>query len=105
MSGKSQKKIITVDTVRHAATLARLSLDDGEVRRMQSQLARILGYIEQLDEVDTEDTPPTFHVLSSMKNVFREDELKKSLPVDEVLSNAPDRKGDFFKVPKVIKEA
>ncbi len=102
MSEGSSKKTITEDVVRYVAQLSRLSFDDKEVKKFKSQLADILGYIEQLTEVDTKDTPPTSHVLTSMKNVFREDELQKSLPVEEGLSNAPEKKGDFFKVPKVI---
>ncbi len=104
MSEKVPKKAITEKVVKYVAKLSRLSLDDGEIKKFQSQLSSILGYIEQLNEVDTTDTPPTSHVLSSMKNVFREDELKESLSADEALSNAPDRKDGFFRVPKVIKD-
>ena len=104
MPDDTSKKTITEDVVRYVARLSRLSLDEGEVKKFQSQLSSILDYIGQLNEVDTKGTPPTSHVLSSMRNVFREDELKISLPSDEVLSNAPGRKDDFFKVPKVIKD-
>ncbi|MBD3296388.1 MAG: Asp-tRNA(Asn)/Glu-tRNA(Gln) amidotransferase subunit GatB, partial [Candidatus Omnitrophica bacterium] len=61
--------------------------------------------IERLKEVDTRDTPPTTHVLPSMKNVFREDEPGGSLPPDKALMNAPVRRGDFFAVPKILKDA
>ena len=93
---------ITEDVVRHVAELSRLSLDDENVREFQCRLSRILEYIAQLNEVDTKDTPPTSHVMPSMKNVFREDKLKGSLSPDEALCNAPQRHGDLFKVPKVI---
>ncbi len=99
-----EKKTITKKTVEHVARLARLSLDDSQAGKMQSQLSSILDYIEQLNEVDTGDTQPTFHVLSSMKNVFREDEPRGSIPVEDALANAPERKDNFFKVPKIIKE-
>ena len=102
MSADSPKKTITEDVVRYAAKLSRLSLAEGEVSKFQTQLSNILDYIAQLNEVDTENTPPTSHVLTSMKNVFREDELKESLPADEAISNAPSKKDDFFKVPRVI---
>ncbi|MCD6256598.1 Asp-tRNA(Asn)/Glu-tRNA(Gln) amidotransferase subunit GatC, partial [Candidatus Aerophobetes bacterium] len=58
-------------------------------------------YVEKLREVDTANIPPTSHVLP-LKNVFREDKLSFSLSPDEALSNAPDRKDNLFKVPKII---
>lgn len=98
----NNRGLITEDVVKHVASLSRLSLDADNVARFQRQLAHILEYITQLDEVDIKGVPPTSHVLSSMKDVFREDELKPSLTPDEALSNAPERQGDFFKVPRVI---
>jgi aspartyl-tRNA(Asn)/glutamyl-tRNA(Gln) amidotransferase subunit C len=98
-------KIITEDVVRHVARLSRLELAPDEVARFQEQLGRILDYVAQLNEVDTDGVQPTTHVLSSMKNVFRDDEPRPSLSPDEALSNAPARYQDFFKVPKVIKDA
>lgn len=105
MSEPSKKKTITEDIVRYVAGLSRLSFNEKETSSFKGQLERILEYIEQLNEVDTEGTPPTTHVLSSMKNVFRQDEPKKSLSPEEALSNAPDKKGNFFKVPRVIKDS
>ena len=98
----SPKNLITEETVRYVAALSRISMDGGDVSRFSRQLADILGYIGQLNEVDTENTSPTTHVLPTMKNVFRKDELKASLTQDEALSNAPERHDGFFKVPKVI---
>ena len=95
---------ITEDVVRHVAKLSRLSLNDKEVSSFKSQLSGILDYIAQLNEVNTEGVPPTSHVLSSMKNVFREDEVRPSLEPEEATSNAPEKEGTFFKVPNVIKE-
>ena len=95
-------KIIDNDTVRHVAHLARLSLDDSELPQYCSQLRTILDYISQLNEVDTTSVIPTSHPLSSLKNVFRKDAIRTSLPVEAVLLNAPVREGDFFKVPQII---
>ena len=97
-----KKKTITSDTVRYVAGLSRLSFDERELVEFQEQLTRILDYVEQLNEVDTESTLPTTHVLPSMKNVFREDEPKASLSSEEALSNAPAKRDYFFKVPRVI---
>lgn len=98
----AKNNLITEEVVRHAARLSRLSLDAESVSTFRHQLSQILKYIAQLNEVDTKNTLPTSHVLSSLKNVFREDEPKESLSVEDVLKNAPQRHGNFFKVPKVI---
>lgn len=87
--------------VRHIARLARLSMSDEELDAMGSDLSDILAYIEKLDELDTSDVEPTSHVLD-LTNVFRSDEQRPSLPADEALSNAPDRSGSFYRVPKII---
>ncbi|MCK4851672.1 MAG: Asp-tRNA(Asn)/Glu-tRNA(Gln) amidotransferase subunit GatC [Candidatus Omnitrophica bacterium] len=102
MDNDVKDNLITEDVVRYVAKLSRLSLDEESISRFQRQLSAILEYIEQLNEVDTENLLPTTHVLSSMKNVFREDELKESLPPEDVLGNAPHRHDNFFKVPKII---
>ncbi len=94
--------IIDKDTVKHVALLSRLALDDREIVAYSAQLESILAYISKLNELDTKDTLPTSHALSTLKNVFRKDTVKPSLDVEGVLSNAPARDGDFFKVPQVI---
>jgi aspartyl-tRNA(Asn)/glutamyl-tRNA(Gln) amidotransferase subunit C len=66
-------------------------------------LSAILAYVEQLNEVDTQDVPPTAHALP-VKNVFREDVPGKCLTPDEALANAPARDGNFFAVPKVLEQ-
>ena len=103
MKGDKSNKAITEDTVRYVAGLSRLDLGDKDITSFQDQLSNILDYIAQLNEVDTENTLPTTHVLTSMKNVFREDELKGSLSPDQFLGNAPEKQGNFFKVPRIIK--
>jgi aspartyl-tRNA(Asn)/glutamyl-tRNA(Gln) amidotransferase subunit C len=88
--------------VKHVALLSRLELDEKDLDTYSKQLASILSYISKLEEIDTNDVHPTSHPLSTLKNVFRKDVLKESLPVEEVLKNAPAKDGDFFKVPQVI---
>lgn len=95
-------KVIDKATVKHVALLSRLALDEKEEATYSTQLASILSYINKLNELDTKDTPPTSHVLSSLKNVDRADVLKESLKVEEALANAPEKEGDFFRIPKVI---
>ena len=88
-------------TVRHVAHLSRLALSDEEVHQFATQLADILGYVAQLNEVETQDVPPTAHAIP-VSNVFRKDEPAEGLSVEQALSNAPARQQDFFKVPKVL---
>jgi len=87
--------------VGHVATLARLALSDEEAAQLVTQLNEIFSYVEKLNELDTEGIEPTSHVLA-LANVFREDELRPSLPVDQVFQNAPDWENDLFQVPKII---
>jgi len=94
----------TIDrkTVQHVALLSRLYLSEEELALYSRQLASILSYINKLNQLDVKDTQPTSHVLQSLVNVDRPDTPKRSLDVDEVLANAPEKEGDFFKIPKVI---
>jgi aspartyl-tRNA(Asn)/glutamyl-tRNA(Gln) amidotransferase subunit C len=87
--------------VKYVANLARLNLTPKETELFSAQLRDILAYVEKLKEVDIKNVLPTSHVLP-IKNVFRDDSVNASLPVSEVLRNAPQKKKDFFKVPKVI---
>ena len=92
---------LTPEEVRHNARLARVGLSDDEVLRFQSQLSQILEYFERLQEVDTENVPPTAHTLA-MHNVMRDDEPHPSIDKEEVLANAPQREDDLFRVRAVL---
>lgn len=93
-----------IDQVRKVARLARLDLPDADLAVMAQQLTAILGYMDQLKELNTDGVEPLAHPLP-VQNVFRPDELRPSLPVDEALRNAPARSGDFFAVPAVLDPA
>lgn len=88
-------------TVLKVARLGRLKLVDEEVDDYVQKLGQILGYVEQLSEVDTEDVDPMAHAVE-LQNVFREDEVRQSLPRDAALSNAPKSDGQYFLVPQII---
>ncbi len=94
---------IEASEVEHVARLARLELGAEEKERMRAQLDRILGYIDKLRQLDTTGVEPTSHVVPVV-NVFREDELRPCFPSEEMLANAPDRKGEFFRVPRIIED-
>ena len=93
---------ISREEVLHVAHLARLEFSEEEVELFTTQLADILNYVAKLNELDTSQIEPTYHALQ-LSNVFREDEVKPSYTVEEILSNAPEKENGFFVVPKVIK--
>jgi aspartyl-tRNA(Asn)/glutamyl-tRNA(Gln) amidotransferase subunit C len=92
---------LTADQVRWVAHLARLEMSDEELTVMTRQLGAILEYVNQLQQVNTDNVEPLAHPLP-IHNVFREDEPAPSLPVDAALANAPARRGDFYGVPAVL---
>ncbi|MCF6097119.1 Asp-tRNA(Asn)/Glu-tRNA(Gln) amidotransferase subunit GatC [Thermovorax subterraneus] len=94
---------ITIETVEHVANLARLYLSEEEKAEMANTLSSILDYMDKLNELDTTDVPPTAHIIP-LKNVFREDVVKESLPREEALKNAPEKERGFFKVPRIIED-
>lgn len=93
---------ISREEVTYIAGLARLTLTDEEIELYAQQLSDILGYIEQLNELDVDNIEPMSHVLDII-NVMREDKQLPSLTREEVMSNAPDHDGVHFKVPRVVK--
>ena len=87
--------------VRKVAKLSRLDLSDGEVVEFTGQLIAILGYVEKMNELDTENVEPLAHCLP-VHNIFREDVVKESLGAEKALANAPQQDGEFFRVPKIL---
>jgi aspartyl-tRNA(Asn)/glutamyl-tRNA(Gln) amidotransferase subunit C len=93
--------MISREDVEHVARLARLALSDAEKDRMREQLNAILAHIDALRAVDTAGVAPTSHAVPVV-NVMRDDEPRPCLPQDAALANAPDRAGEFFRVPRII---
>jgi aspartyl-tRNA(Asn)/glutamyl-tRNA(Gln) amidotransferase subunit C len=89
--------------VEHVARLARLALSDAEIEKMGEQLNGILAYIEKLDALPTEGVDPTAHAVP-LVNVMRDDVPGPCLSREEALANAPDRAGEFFRVPRIIED-
>ncbi|WP_090797393.1 Asp-tRNA(Asn)/Glu-tRNA(Gln) amidotransferase subunit GatC [Paenibacillus sp. GP183] len=92
---------ITIKDVEHVAKLARLDLKDNEKQQFTEQLNAILKYAEQLQQLNTDNIPPTSHAMP-LVNVMRKDEAKSSLPLEKVMLNAPDEEDGQFKVPAVL---
>jgi aspartyl-tRNA(Asn)/glutamyl-tRNA(Gln) amidotransferase subunit C len=93
--------MITKEEVEHVGWLARIEISAIESDAYAEKLNSVLGYFGQLDEVDTEDVLPTYHVADIM-NVFREDVVKPSMPQEDVLSNTENKQEGNFKVPKIM---
>jgi aspartyl-tRNA(Asn)/glutamyl-tRNA(Gln) amidotransferase subunit C len=89
---------ISRDEVLHVADLARLDLTEEEIERFRDQLSAILEAVGKVGELDLTGVEPTAHPLD-LVNVWANDEPRPSLPVEEALRNAPDRAGNFFRVP------
>ena len=92
---------ITIGDVEHVAKLARLELSEDEKIKYAGQLNAILKYAEKLNELETDDVPPTSHVLK-LANVLREDSNRPSLPIEQALLNAPEEEDGQFRVPAVL---
>ncbi|AYG02109.1 Asp-tRNA(Asn)/Glu-tRNA(Gln) amidotransferase subunit GatC [Gryllotalpicola protaetiae] len=94
---------ISTDLVRHLAGLARIDLSEAEVESLTGELAQIVESIAKVSEVATPDVVATSHPIP-LSNVFRDDEVRPSLTVEQALSGAPEREGDRFKVASILDE-
>ena len=92
---------IDIKTVDHIALLSRLKFSPEETEKLQSQLSRIIDYIDKLTELNT-DTIETTSQDVALCNVMRKDEPGNSLPIESAIGNAPDRTENTFRVPSVI---
>lgn len=92
---------LSKEQVLHIARLAKLGLTEDEVEKMSEQLSNILENFEILNKVDTNGVPPTAQP-NALTNVLKDDIVKPSMSQDDVLTNAPQRDGDYFKVKVVL---
>ncbi len=93
--------MIDLEQVRKVAMLARLELSEIEEQQFTSQLNSILEYVQQLDELDTQDVAPTTRAIE-VSNITRPDQLEVFADREAILESAPDREDNFFKVPKIM---
>jgi aspartyl-tRNA(Asn)/glutamyl-tRNA(Gln) amidotransferase subunit C len=97
----SHSSRISIDSVRHVAKLAALALSPEDEVRMQGAMDAILGHMEELNEIDVSNVPPTFHSVSVV-SALRPDIVAESLPRAELLRAAPAQEAGGFAVPKVL---
>ncbi len=91
------------DEVLHIARLARMGITNDEVDRLSEQLSDILDNFEVLKQVDTDNVPPTAQSIA-FNNVIRDDTVVASYSADDILSNAPRREQDYFKIHAVLED-
>ncbi|KKG02897.1 MULTISPECIES: Asp-tRNA(Asn)/Glu-tRNA(Gln) amidotransferase subunit GatC [Methanosarcina] len=92
--------MITKEDVEHIGWLARIEINEQETVEYMEKLNSVLEYFGQLDEVQTEDVAPTYHV-AEVYNVFREDVAEECLPQETVLANTEHKQDGTFRVPKI----
>jgi len=92
---------ISSSDVRKVAQLARLELPEDQIQTYTSQIEEILSYVDQLQEIDTENIPPTTRAVVVV-NAMREDIVEVNCSREDLLNQAPHREGDFFRVPKIL---
>ncbi|RMG90547.1 MAG: Asp-tRNA(Asn)/Glu-tRNA(Gln) amidotransferase subunit GatC [Chloroflexi bacterium] len=94
---------LTLEDVTKIAHLARLALTEAELIQYQQQLSAVLDYAAMLNELDLDNIPPTTHAISR-HNVMREDRVEPSLPLEDVLFNAPQQADNQFLIQSVLEE-
>lgn len=92
---------LTTDEVRHIAALARIGMTDHDIQRMGEEMSHILENFDVLDQVDTDGVEPTGHSVD-LTSVMRDDEATESLPIEDMLANAPAREEDLIRVRAVL---
>ena len=92
---------ITDETIEYVAALAKLQLSEDEKEKAKEDLSKILGYMETMNELNTDEVEPMSHVFS-VKNVMREDEVTNGNDQEALLQNAPRKKDGSYMVPKTV---
>ena len=90
------------EDVDHVANLARLHLTEAEREKMTRELNSILGHVDKLNELDTQGVEPTFHVLKTLRNATRKDDVSHGIGREAALQNAPSQQAGCFAVPKTV---
>jgi aspartyl-tRNA(Asn)/glutamyl-tRNA(Gln) amidotransferase subunit C len=103
MTVQEKAMAITRDEVFQVARLARLEISPAEADRLTEQIDRILDYVRQLERLDIHDVVPTSHAVD-MGTSFRDDTVLPFGDREAILANAPDRAGEFFRVPRIIED-
>lgn len=93
---------LSADEVRRVAALCHVGFSDEEVERLRSEMARLVAEVSVLQAIDTSGVEPTGHAIEGVHTVMREDAPSEPMPLEDVLSNAPRREGNYFRVRPVM---
>ena len=92
---------ISLEEVEKVAELSRIALSEEDKKRFSNDLSNILDHVEKINKLDTSNVEPTAHILD-IHNVYRKDEVRESMPVEEIIKFAPKSRDNFIVVPKVL---
>lgn len=95
---------IKPEDVKRVAEMARLSLSEEEIQSIGAEMDRVLKYAEKMADVDVDGVAPMTHMVHHDENVLRTDDIRPSLPKDQVLMNAPQVQDGYFRVPRIVEE-
>lgn len=93
--------MISKEEIKHMAELSKIDFSEEELDNFTKELSNILEYVNQLQEIDIEGVEPTYDVSSKIQ-LLREDNIKESLPREEVLKNTPEKQYGYFKLPRIM---
>ncbi|HHV46774.1 MAG TPA: Asp-tRNA(Asn)/Glu-tRNA(Gln) amidotransferase subunit GatC [Tissierellia bacterium] len=93
--------MVSKEVVKHMAQLCKLEFSDEELDNFTEEFSKIVEYVAQLTEIDTEGVEPTYNISQKIQPL-REDVIRESLSREEVLKNAPEEQYGYFKLPSVI---
>ena len=97
-----QPQRLSAEEVRYVAALCRIGLSDEEVELLRDEIGKLLAEVSVLQAIDTAGVEPTGHAVEGVHTVMREDSSREPMPSEDVLSNAPRREGDYFRVRAVL---
>jgi aspartyl-tRNA(Asn)/glutamyl-tRNA(Gln) amidotransferase subunit C len=93
------------DTIKKLTKLSRIQCSEDEETQLMSDLQKIIGYVELMNEVDTDNVKPCNHVIEDMFNVDRDDVIGEVMPREVFLANAPEKIGGMIRVPQIMKSS
>ena len=93
---------LSADEVRRVAALCKIGFTDNEIERLRDEMAELIGEVSVLQRIDTSGIEPTGHAVEEVRTVMRDDVPAPALSVDDVLSNAPRREGQYFRVQAIM---
>ena len=102
MNTNEEPERLSAEEVRRVATLCHVGVSDDEVEQLRGEMAKLVAEVSVLQAIDTSAIEPTGHAVEGVHTVMRDDEPAEPMGLEDVLSNAPLREGDYFRVRAVM---